>query len=416
MSGKPMGYYSEMTDEQLLDEAKSCKAKTIGELKNIAPGLHACLYERKLVYSAFPEMQQRRNFTKWSKKDYLEAVIQSGATGKNDLEKKDSTLYVKVLEAQKKQEEDWLSEFFPNSKPQQDYSGWIKKDYFSAVRESGVKSRTELSEKMAGLYNKILKESKKVEESWLDELFPKEGVDYSTYSVSELKSALKNSGAKNRAELQKKDNRLYNELRSRELSDILMPAERRSFINWKKDDYILAIQKLNVKSVNELIEKDSTLYYKAKNEGKAVGEDWILEIFPNRQVQRDYTGWDCNRFQTELNKLGIESKRELYKKDQSLYLKARDMKWLDATFGPSKNKDNRDYTGWSREDYKAAVLNTGAEKKFDLQKKDGRLYNKISQLNRNKVPGLCGILDEIFGNSTSIDSILDSYLNGSDDS
>ncbi len=147
----------------------------------------------------------------------------------------------------------------------------------------------------------------------------------------------------------------------------------------------------------QLQEEDSGLYRKLRIIGK------LDEILPNKHENfRDFSQVDPVQHFNQHYKGKITTRKQLKKEDGGLYEKLRKLGKLDEIL-PSRHESHRDFSEvnpiqFFNEHYKGKIST-----RSQLKKEDPTLYEKLLKL---------GKLDEIFKKKSSLDDILNRYVEG----
>ena len=441
MSRKPKGYYSSWTLERFKEEVEKLGAESRSDLRKKDNSLY--VYALKMngwLDDAFGD-PLHRDFSDLTIDDFKKRVEKLGSKSRNDLVKKDRGLYCYAF-----RQVGWLDAAFGPSitENHRDYSDWTFKNFKNEVEKLGAKSRIDLRNKDAGLYQYALKQV-----GWFDSTFGSSANanhrDYSGWTAERFKEEVERMNVKSRSELMKKDKGLHTKaLRNEGWLDCAFGSVKKkhealtlqNFIRiveefgyssrWElgKNDYSLyeyalkqdgwfdsafgpikgkyadltlnnfvrIVEELGCDSKNDLSKKDQGLYVYARKQ-----DGWLEAAFSD-SLRYDFSGWDLERFKDEVEKISAKSRKDLQEKSNGLYIFGYKQGWLGAVFG------SKGYSGLTLENFVRIVQELGYVSKSDLQKKELGLYAYL----RRK-----GWLDVVFSKTPgSIDSLLESYVTG----
>jgi|GEM_PF-5356478 len=377
----------------------------------------------------------RRDYSNWTYENYVSAVNELGVKTQEDLKKNDFGLYSRMLN------EGFLDTIVPEKKPEFTF------DYFKAeVEKIGAKNRRELVVSNRSLYMKGKMQG------YIDDLFGSTRIDYDNISFEEFKNVAESLGAQTKTDLRYLDKKLYDKGKNEGWLGTAFSFKRRvkSSKDWTLEDFIAQVKELGASTRSELQRLDSGLYAKVGLKNKewmniafdnpcyTDYSNWTLEDYKSAvqelqpknksdlkrksiklyqkcsklgilndifgiSTRGDYSNWTEDDFRNEIEKLGATGRHDLEKKDRSLMYYIRKQGLLDVLLPRReiKKRKRRDYSSWSDADYRKAVSDLKLKNRTDLALKDNGLYKRLMKI---------GLIDSIFSESDSLDSLLESYV------
>lgn len=334
---RPNGFFSKMTDEELLGFARKFLAdnriSSKAELGRADQGLFYTLYSRKLLNSVGFEV----NFRQWGSLSDDEIVerarelkIDRGIGRRSELAKEDGGLYTVLIRRSLMENvgfEKWQMDLA--SKTDDELVGFARE----AIKERKISGRTELCRTMSKLYD-ALRKRKLLDKLGFEEKYRK----WTSMSDDELagfaKRFIEEKKIGGRKELEKADVGLYCALKKRKLLGGFGREEKKRGWSGMSDDKL-------VEHAQNFMDANGVRWRKdlAKVDGGMYNALVKRKLINRVHFEKERRSWASlsekelvEHARTFLKENGISSKHDLKKADRGLHLILRKKKLIDEVF------------------------------------------------------------------------------------